>query len=310
MSKALAIDLIRVDGGTQMRAAIDKDHVAELKAAWEAKADIPALVVFFDGTDYWLGDGFHRWHSAQAAKRGSVPCDIRNGTKRDAILHSCKANQGHGLKRNNADKRNSVATLLNDQEWVTWADNRIADEVGVSQPFVRDVRAQLITVISSPAAQTADQPKIGKDGKARKPRKNKPRKPKKVKTQSDEPAADPEPTVLTDAEGKPVPDFLVDVFGQCKAWEHAMSLVSQAKKAVTEIKDHRAAMHLDVQEVERLLTQTRTNLKFAVPHTECVKCRRKLKSDCTHCKGQGWLNKPTLNSCASDADRAWLEARK
>lgn len=118
----------------------------------------------------------------------------------------------------------------------------------------------------------------------------------------------PEP--VTDAFGKAVPESLHDVFGESKKWQQAMSFVSSAKGAVTEIKGHRAAMHLDSAELDRLLSQARTNLKFAAPHTECVKCRRKIKPDCPHCRGEGWLNKATYTSIASEADIAWQENRK
>jgi hypothetical protein len=114
----------------------------------------------------------------------------------------------------------------------------------------------------------------------------------------------------TDSLNGTVPDDLLDVFSQCRKWQQAMNAVSQAKKTVTEFKDHRAAMFLDFQELDRLLTQARVNLKFAMPYTECPKCRRKLKKDCPQCKGEGWLNKATFTACASDADKAWLENRK
>jgi hypothetical protein len=114
----------------------------------------------------------------------------------------------------------------------------------------------------------------------------------------------------TDSLNGIVPDDLLDVFSQCRKWQQAMSFVSSAKKTVTEFKDHRAAMFLDFQELDRLLSQARVNLKFAMPYTECPKCRRKLDKKCPHCKGQGWLNKATFTACASDADKGWLENRK
>lgn len=177
-SKVLSIDLITASDETQGRAAIDDDHVADLVAAWLAKSDIPPLTVYFDGSEYHLSDGFHRLAAARIAKRSSVPVDLKPGSKRDAWKAALQANQGHGLRRSNADKRRLVTLALNDDELVKWSDNRVAEHIGVSQEMVRQTRAQLTTVVSSPAAKTKDEPKIGKDGKSRKAPKASTKKPK------------------------------------------------------------------------------------------------------------------------------------
>lgn len=67
------------------------------------------------------------------------------------------------------DKRRAVETLLNDEEWVKWSDGKIAEQAAVSQNFVSDVRRQLKSDLSSPAAKAAGKPRVGKDGKKRKP---------------------------------------------------------------------------------------------------------------------------------------------
>nr|WP_244557034.1 hypothetical protein [Fulvimarina manganoxydans] len=66
--------------------------------------------------------------------------DIRQGTRRDAILHSVGANATHGMRRTNADKRRAVTRLLEDAEWAAWSDREIARRCGVSQPFVGSMR--------------------------------------------------------------------------------------------------------------------------------------------------------------------------
>lgn len=140
MTKALAIDLIRIDGGTQARHQVCDTTVAEYCDLWNSKADFPPLVVFFDGSDYWLADGFHRLLGAKRAERASVPCEIRTGSKRDAILYAVGANRDHGLKRSNADKRKAVGILLGDSEWSGWSDHVIAERAGVSHTFVGSLR--------------------------------------------------------------------------------------------------------------------------------------------------------------------------
>lgn len=51
-------------------------------------------------------------------------------------------NNAHGLRRTNADKRRAVATLLADSGRVAWSNNRVAKTCGVTQQFVRSVRAR------------------------------------------------------------------------------------------------------------------------------------------------------------------------
>lgn len=172
MSKTagISLDLIRTNGGTQMRAELDQSVYFDYRDKWLAGVEFEPVDVFHDGSTYWLADGFHRFYGAREAKRSSIPARVKQGTQRDAILFAAGANAAHGLRRTNADKRQAVTTLLNDDEWVKWSDNAVAEKCHVTQPFVREVRAQLITVISSPAAKTADDPKVGRDGKSRKPR--------------------------------------------------------------------------------------------------------------------------------------------
>lgn len=148
-SKTINIKAIRIDGGTQSRVEIDNSIVAEYADAIRAKVAFPPMVVFHDGADYWLADGFHRWHAYNAAGKASAEVDVRAGTVRDAILFSFGANGAHGLRRTNADKRKAVESMLADPEWVKWSDHKIADACGVSQPFVSGIRTpKPITVIT------------------------------------------------------------------------------------------------------------------------------------------------------------------
>lgn len=161
----LQIDLIRIDGGTQARAKIDQDTVADYAARYENNQDMPPLVVFYDGTDHWLGDGFHRYHAARQAGRNEIACDCRKGTQREAILYSCGANSSHGLKRTNADKRKAVSILLADPEWARKSNRWIADIAVVGDHLVAEIRTEMKEV---QLRERAVEPKReGRDGKAR-----------------------------------------------------------------------------------------------------------------------------------------------
>jgi hypothetical protein len=97
-------------------------------------------VVFGDGGEYWLADGYHRWHAADIAGLQVIAADVRPGGRREAILHSVGANAEHGWRRSNDDKRKAVQTLLNDAEWSGWSDREIARRCGVSDRMANGLR--------------------------------------------------------------------------------------------------------------------------------------------------------------------------
>lgn len=136
----LALELIRRDGGTQPRDQIDAKVAEEYAEAIGGGDSLPPVTVFYDGSTYWLADGFHRARAHDHLGLADISADVRQGTQRDAILYSAGANASHGYRRSNADKRRAVLMLLNDPEWSGWSDNEIARRCAVSHPFVGSLR--------------------------------------------------------------------------------------------------------------------------------------------------------------------------
>lgn len=136
----LALDVIQIDGGTQSRATLNEQVVNDYAEAIKAGATFPSITVFYDGKKHWLADGFHRFHAYRKTGRTHVNADVRQGTRRDAILHSVGANEAHGLRRTNDDKRRAVLTLLNDAEWAKWSDGEVAKRCAVTREYVNRLR--------------------------------------------------------------------------------------------------------------------------------------------------------------------------
>lgn len=151
--KKLNLNAIRIDGGTQSRVEINLDAVADYADSIRSGAEMPAVVVFHDGADYWLADGFHRYHAHKAAEKASILADVQTGTQRDAVLYSLGANRTHGLRRTNQDKRKAVETLLKDSEWSSWSDNQIAKACGVHHSTVSEHRRSLAESASEKPAE-------------------------------------------------------------------------------------------------------------------------------------------------------------
>ena len=116
----------------------------------------PPIVVFHDGTDHWLADGFHRLHAIFMTSEKAIEADVRQGTRRDAILFSVGANASHGLRRTNQDKRRAVETLLRDEEWAAWSDRKIAEACGVSHEFVRQSRPAICQPLTDEAPRKVE----------------------------------------------------------------------------------------------------------------------------------------------------------
>jgi len=139
----MLLSQIRTDGGTQPRAVIDDAVVQEYAEAMREGAKFPPVVVFNDGYDYWLADGFHRVAAAKVARFTEIDADEREGLRRDAVLYAMGANANHGVRRTNADKRRAVTTLLKDPEWMQWSDREIARRCAVDHKTVAALREQL-----------------------------------------------------------------------------------------------------------------------------------------------------------------------
>lgn len=145
--QALLIRQIRRDGGTQARIGNNEETVQEYADLMREKRwnfqTMQRPIVLYDGTDFWLADGFHRIEAAQRAGMTDYPVEVLRGTRRDAVLRAAGANATHGLRRTNADKRRAVELLLKDAEWRQWSDRKIADTCAVDHKTVADVRKSL-----------------------------------------------------------------------------------------------------------------------------------------------------------------------
>lgn len=153
------IQSIRVDGGTQSRVGLIEATVEEYAEKYRQGCKFPPPVVYFDRRHHWLGDGFHRVEAAKRAGFERIDCEVKLGTKRDAILFSVGANALHGLRRTTADKRNACEILLRDPEWSRQSDRWIAEKCAVDSKTVGAARRRMrnsLKVVSPASVTTVD----------------------------------------------------------------------------------------------------------------------------------------------------------
>lgn len=139
----LKIDVIRTDGATQPRTAIDFEAVFDYMDAMSDGAEFPPVVVFYDGTSYWLADGFHRVKAAEQAGFEEIACELHQGTQQDAQWYSFGANKTNGLRRTNDDKQRAVRAALAHPQGVGLSDRQISSHVGVDHKTVGAWREKL-----------------------------------------------------------------------------------------------------------------------------------------------------------------------
>jgi hypothetical protein len=139
---SVKISDIRTDGDTQNRCEFDRDLVSEYSRAMHEGAVFPPMLVFFDGTHYWLADGFHRHAACVDIGLEFVDVQVKEGSLRDAQLYSFSANANHGKRRTNADKRRAVQTMLGDSEWSQLSDREIARICQVGNEMVSRLRRE------------------------------------------------------------------------------------------------------------------------------------------------------------------------
>lgn len=134
----LDLDAITVDHAIQSRVATNIEYQREFSEAMLRGDSFPPITVFFDGTDCWLADGFHRYGATKQASRVdrkflAIRAEVRPGTREDAIVFSAGANQKFSIPRTKEDIKKSVWMLLDDLRWRNSTITDISRHVGCSQ---------------------------------------------------------------------------------------------------------------------------------------------------------------------------------
>jgi len=282
--KALKLESIVVDGGTQFRAATNDAKVTEYAGLFSESKGWPFSTpceVFFDGLSYYLVDGFHRYFGAKRAERKELECNVRNGTLRDAIKFALSANAKHGLHRSNDDKRKAVLFALDDSEWGKLSNRLLAEMCGVSEFLVRDIRGSIKSHLEE------KETRLGKDGKQQPASKPKPAKssPETHQDVWEDVEDDPEPVKPT----KPLPKTVMSQSPQelvasiHAAGETLLTLI----KEVNRLSDQVGGEWIDCQEVETRAKALRKLIRGFAHWIDCPKCKGK---GCDECKRRGWLS--------------------
>jgi hypothetical protein len=167
--RELKLTDIQCEAGTQIRASINEEVVAEYAERMSQGNRFPPVDTFFDGKQYYLVDGFHRVLACRRAKVPTVECNIHLGTLTDGIWFAIGANGKNGLHRSAADTQHAIEVAV--AKFPQKTQQQIAEQVGCDRSYVAKVSAQLVNIHKFEVPDTRQ----GRDGKKR-PARYKPRK--------------------------------------------------------------------------------------------------------------------------------------
>lgn len=296
MIKKLALSEIRIDGGTQQR-PVDDDVVARYGALMQdgRKSEFEPVDVVFDGKDYWLWNGFHRYHAIRKLNEKEIEASVEDGTNRDAVYYSCSANSKHGFPRQPGTVRAMLLeTVFPDQEWSQQTDGEIAEWIGgCTRRHVSMCRKEYET----PQKETnSGQAKTQKGstshiGHNESPKDSEPKNEGEAETK--EPKLTPIAGSVVDSVGKEVPEHLREVFSripEIKAHNKLMSDMFKEIRAAVENEDV-LYVHCKIDQLKTAVANVRSNLRFTIPYAVCVYCNGDVNNQgCRACNGCGHLN--------------------
>jgi hypothetical protein len=302
------IEKLETDG-LQTRAALNMDAVREYAEQERAGKKFPPVTVFRDSRGLLLvADGFHRLAAARQNGRTTVACEVHEGEFADALRHALGANQEHGLRRTNEDKKHAVLMAYERRKTLGLPEvpsaSLIAEMVGVHHTFAA---GQLATVAGWKNAQE----RTGADGRTRSLPPTRPHEKAVLPPPPERPTAHPtrppvrpveapEPpveraprrTVETplDGRGKPVPPGLVELWSRRDEVATIAQLISKARCAIREAQqgDDPLWGEINFSSVLSHLDMAFAETAAAEPWCTCPSCQG---IGCKFCKGRGLMSK-------------------
>lgn len=294
--------MVRIDGETQPRQRINEDVVAEYAEALAGGAEFPPVVVFDDGADKWLADGFHRYHAHRKAGRERITADIQQGSREDAQWESYAANANHGLRRTNADIAKIVTLALSHPNAASLSNVQLAEHCGVSEITIRRHREKdkpTSTVSKSTGdfepetpIQATSTKRTGRDGRT-------------IETANIGKKKAAPPPSAEDQTGRPIPDNcdqsekIIEAFSRRAVLTGLANQISRVKSEMLALVRDRDPLvaALPVSTFTAEMQSIYHRIKMLAPYAVCAFCGG---DGCKACRGRGWVDRPTWEATPAE----------
>jgi uncharacterized ParB-like nuclease family protein len=289
--------------GMQVRARLCEETVQEYVEAMAAGAKFPPVIVFHDGTNYWLADGFHRLEAWKRNGVNSIKAEVKEGNRIDALKFAFGANNSHGLRMSSEDKRQAILMCYENRIALGLGEvpsaNSIAEMCGVHHSSAGKQLANLASWRDATERQ-------GADGKTYKLPIPPPRPPMPVPPGARFPMPPPRneggnggspsdresdedqgfggedlspdvtiPAHLTDMLGNPVPPNVAELWMRRTELTELVKLLQKGRLAVAKAQDAGDPLwgNFNFSSVMMHIDNALANVKGAVPHCVCVYCQ-------------------------------------
>jgi hypothetical protein len=273
---------IVTNSGTQTRADLDPAVCDEYREHYLAGDTFPPLDVFRIASKFVLVDGFHRLRAASSAGLSEIDCAVHTGTLLEALKFALGANQRHGLRRTNADKRRAVEMSL--QAFPELSNREHALLCGVTHPFVANVKALVTVTTLSPSQRSGNSKpppnkQIYSDGVAR----------------SQPPTAAPP---KLDGIGQPIPSDLLIAWSEAAVMGRALRVVNEIRGHITRAQSERNVLFSEMNIPHALshLDSLCVQLNSVKPFVLCPTCHGATdeRKTCAVCDGRGFVSEVFL----------------
>lgn len=311
----LLIETIRTDGGVQSRERISDEYVADLAEAIKGGKKLPPIEVYGNGGgEVWCADGFHRILAHVQAGKRTIRCNVHKGGQQEAAWASCAANQEHGLRRTNADKRRSVEMALRMRPGLS--ARAIADHVGVDEAMVRQSKVRC--GIPAPEQVTGRDgktyrvppPPTGRQAGATPPQAETPRKippPPGDLPRVSPPSAtarfgrcqdEQKQAARLDDVGKPIPDHLLPLFDRRQEVQDLLGQISSIRGVLKRAEAAGDALYAEINfnSAFAAIETLHAEVKATKPYAVCPWCNGILSDECKGCGHRGVLGEYRWNT--------------
>ncbi len=299
----VALDRLRIDGGTHVRIEVDQATIKHYAALMRDGVKFPPLQAIKDGKSLWLWDGFHRYHAARQVGLKTFLVVVTKGTQDDAIWQALTANSTHGKPLTTADKARAITFALKLRPDL--GNRAIAKHIGVSHSTVAKHRPD--EKIDGSVGQVGQHStRTGSDG-----RKYKTTHPPKgaddaavnpadipfdpppagaPETPDKPPTPDEPPRDMTGHEIPPDKTAIIEAFANRTTVTKWMHQVSKIKSDIIALCKAENPLTFDMPQsaLEADANNFRRVISMMLPHAVCPYCAG---DGCKACHSRGWTNK-------------------
>ncbi len=295
MIKSVAIKDIVTDCKTQQR-SVDDDVVKRYAALIKDGFKFPPIEIIYDGKNYFMWDGFHRYFSHLKLNKKYIEANIEKGIQRDAIYLSFSANKENAFPRQPGTAKGIVEKILRDREWSKMSQRKIARHVGCTQAFVWKICEEIKKSASD--NQLSDRTALSgpKTGIARSKTVNVKRGSSSYEMQV------PEKKVL-DSTGRQVPEHLVKFFERANEYRQMIKQLNTMLKTVREGKEAGDLFYryIKIENLTAEINNVKRIFRFAIPFAVCPYCGAdENNAECRACDACGFVNEMTYKATPPD----------